>query len=1027
MRVDLQSSAGESLLVASEDELRSFVSVHDAYRWLQPFVVDAENVSTLRRALAEHVSPTFVSRLSDHDVLMEIAREICRACVAVELPRLPRSLSATDQIDGGPGSHEAPADLVEMAEQESAYEEVLPEPVVPPEFPRLARREADQVNYSARAMGFLLDLLRYIGERLMPESAVGRALLRLARSHAVSVADEASDFGGQLTALAAGGMPRIDPSAVSSAILQAADRTADTVVELAERAGDLLSGLLLAPARPVDASEVGEAMREGAARQGRRVRGAAADAGARLDRLALRPETPPPRDSAVSTAYVVASAEQQRALQRIAELDLELEHLLILPVGWQGPERPAPMPDEPLPASTAGFGVLRISGEEDDESLEALTPGLPVTLRATALDAPAGARVVFSIRAGERGHLTDLFGQVAEVEDPALQSDDGATALPVVVPWSVPSLPPGTEIWFEARYLRGAAVGSSPALPVLATFDFFDGERSASATAPSSIIAPTPAEEVESLIDAVQRAEVRAPRWTAAGDPLVPMRMVQAHRAGSVGLAVDLPGVMDGAVVSFVIQSLDGRMAIIEAQAEGQRALAEWLIPALPPTELVMLVRVDGVGQARSNALPVRDSFPFGDAAPQVPSSRLTPFAPAVLPEPSTSTSHGKINAPRWVSPTDPVSTLRWVPAGRSALTRLLVDVRGVPDGAAASFAVFGDLAREAVATAVTTVEGGQASVELELEPGGASRLRFTARIAGVDDVAVSGPLVRLPDYPFGDGARTDGPAKVLTTFGPHLDDEIPITPTTLPPATGPFWASSSDDRKRLTVHPAGQDLSAHLCLAAPGALDGTTVRFQVDGPGAPVEFAAPVSAGLARAAVEYAAPTSGWLRPTAWLDGRALPGAPLWIAPVFLFGDGQAGGSVSPLRPWSAPAYPPPVGQADSTPVLHAPRWMSLADPEQPIVAVPRAIATEVELRVDVAATFDGTPVEFLVRGASGALDFPDMPRVEARRGIARARWTVPADLDEAALWLFARCLGMSDPVPGAALFVLETFEFGT
>lgn len=315
MRADLQGTDGSALLVASNDELRPFISEEDAFRWLLPFASDPVNLATLRRALAEEVSAIFVGRLSDHEVLRQIARIIARACVAVDLRTLPFTIPASDPAAGAKEEWETPEDLVETAEEESEIEDQKPDPVIPPEFPRMAKREAAQVDLQAKIMGGLLDLLRFVGEKLLPTSKVGEALVALSNSHAIAVVEEAGDFGGAMAELAGNDGGRPEPSVVAATLQREAATTADSVVQAADRTGDVIAGLLAGePQKTPEPSAVGTTMRDAAGAQGRDIQQKASDAAAVVDRMLTPGDAPKPEPSKVATVYAQAASEQTEML-----------------------------------------------------------------------------------------------------------------------------------------------------------------------------------------------------------------------------------------------------------------------------------------------------------------------------------------------------------------------------------------------------------------------------------------------------------------------------------------------------------------------------------------------------------------------------------------------------------------------------------------------------------------------------------------------------------------------------------------
>lgn len=315
MRADLQGTDGSALLLASDDEFQGFVSEEQAMAWLRPFTGDPTNLATLRRALADDVSMWAVGRMTDHEVVREIARRIARACVAVDLTQLPWTITAEDPAAGAKENWTTAADLTEMAEEEPEYEEIKPEPVIPPEYPRLAKREIDQLELSTKKMGFALDLLRFVGENLIPESKVGQALIDLCRSAGNGVIKAAGDAGAFLASLVASPGAKPPPSAVGNSLKGLVKSEAESILLAADRVGIVLSNLLTGPDMTApEPSSVGVMLRDESTRQGRALGEKAADAGATLVTLLSPSPLVIPKPSTIGTSYTETAAEQGTAL-----------------------------------------------------------------------------------------------------------------------------------------------------------------------------------------------------------------------------------------------------------------------------------------------------------------------------------------------------------------------------------------------------------------------------------------------------------------------------------------------------------------------------------------------------------------------------------------------------------------------------------------------------------------------------------------------------------------------------------------
>lgn len=359
MRADLQGTDGSALLVASPDEFRAFVSVDQALSWLKPFAADPANIATLRRALADDVSMWAVSRLTDDEVLREVARRIARACVAVDLHSLPWAAPAEDPAAGSPGEYGDTQDLSEMAEEEAEFEEIKPDPIIPPEYPRLAKLESDQVEFSARTMGFVLDLLRFVGEKLIPDSFVGQALVDLARSAGNGVIIAAGDAGALLAELVASAGAKPPPSAVANTLKGLVTTEAESILLAADRVGIALSNIITGTDAPtVEPSDVGGKLRDEAGVQGRAIVELAGNAGAIIATLLSPSPIVEPGPSEVGQSYGVIAGEQGEALgAAVGRAGEALDTL-----------HTTPGETEPLPASEAGAAFV-MEGAVANEAL----------------------------------------------------------------------------------------------------------------------------------------------------------------------------------------------------------------------------------------------------------------------------------------------------------------------------------------------------------------------------------------------------------------------------------------------------------------------------------------------------------------------------------------------------------------------------------------------------------------------------------------------------------------------------------
>lgn len=326
MRFTLQMG-GRQVLVLSRDRFIEFDTLSRAAEWVADYIVHPVNLFTLRAALAADDTFGELLRLDLADLVVELGRMLSLGQLKGLLgPREQNPwrwrLPETPTFDISDGWQEAEKNSLtgedeEGEEDEDEYEETKPEPVIPPEFPRLAKREADAVDFSARKMGTQLDLMRYVGEKEVPTSAVAETYPALASQQAGALDEAVGNAAVTLNALA-GGTVQKHKSAVAEAMPQMAAAAGDAVKTSAngldKHVGSLTSG------KPFDRpdSDVAPAVGELAARQGSSIRDQATEAGKTLDGFA-GPEGDMPGPGTIGPAFVTEAQSQGTALASSAE------------------------------------------------------------------------------------------------------------------------------------------------------------------------------------------------------------------------------------------------------------------------------------------------------------------------------------------------------------------------------------------------------------------------------------------------------------------------------------------------------------------------------------------------------------------------------------------------------------------------------------------------------------------------------------------------------------------------------------
>ena len=258
MRVDLNSAEGSPLVVATPEEFREFYSYEDARSWLTAFAHDPLNLDEMRRALTEQLGHGILWGLTDHEVLDLTAREMMKDCVAYVGQALPPTLSPTK---GKPKpfpilSLAALADLIK--ELPRIPLDLLPDAIVPPEFPRMAAVEVGALDLESKKMQLRMDLLRYVGSTTPDESGVGTALADAATRLGGSTRQAVEDAGSGLESLASPADIAGPVSDLAKALGVSNDKLVGALVAASEGNNTALSDILAgSPLSDVERSVVG--------------------------------------------------------------------------------------------------------------------------------------------------------------------------------------------------------------------------------------------------------------------------------------------------------------------------------------------------------------------------------------------------------------------------------------------------------------------------------------------------------------------------------------------------------------------------------------------------------------------------------------------------------------------------------------------------------------------------------------------------------------------------------------------------
>ena len=324
-------------MVATPEEFREFYSFEDARSWLTAFAHDPMNMEEMRRALMEQLGYSTVWHLSDHEILDLTAREMTRGCVAYVGEALPPIVTPPKSLPKPfPSlSLAALADLIK--ELPKIPLDLIPDAIVPPEFPRLAAVEVGALDFEAKKLQLSMDIFRFVGAGTPPETDVAKALLEGAVRMGSVTRQAVGDTGSGLESLASSGDLGMAVSDLAKSLGVSNGALVDALVDASAgnntAIGDILAGAGLSD---IEQSAVGAAL----ASTGSGVAAlqqATGETGDNLAKILMGGETPPAVSSALAAAMgdteisqnaLVSGAHGAAALlanltQKVADGELE--------------------------------------------------------------------------------------------------------------------------------------------------------------------------------------------------------------------------------------------------------------------------------------------------------------------------------------------------------------------------------------------------------------------------------------------------------------------------------------------------------------------------------------------------------------------------------------------------------------------------------------------------------------------------------------------------------------------------------
>ena len=275
MRVDLHNEQmGGAMLLDGA----AIVGFHDALStrvYLSRFKADPTNMITLRRVLADEISPLFVAHMTDDEVIAAIAPSLVQRCAGIV------QQSALMPVFGLPDPRIADAGADPTAEptplgaEESPIEDDPPDPVIPPEYTRLAQVEAAALEFETLLLNAAIDRHRFSGMPPGDTSTVAPELTVIARRQGDQLEQSAEHLAAALAVLAAEGETLRKSSRIASTFTEVARQNGRALATVADSFGDQLARLGGAQTISVPQSDLASTYTDLAQAQGTQLTGAA--------------------------------------------------------------------------------------------------------------------------------------------------------------------------------------------------------------------------------------------------------------------------------------------------------------------------------------------------------------------------------------------------------------------------------------------------------------------------------------------------------------------------------------------------------------------------------------------------------------------------------------------------------------------------------------------------------------------------------------------------------------------------------
>ncbi|MCA9559002.1 MAG: hypothetical protein KC583_10610 [Myxococcales bacterium] len=272
------------VLVCTRDRFKRFDSTDEAATFLTRYALEMGNFRSLRAALATSPGYSTLLKLNQPQLILKVAEMLVDGRLNLlpdadgmppwswTFPMTPTAPWEDASADIGPNALAGEDEEIEETENERV--DVKPEPVIPPEFPRLAKEEAEALAFEAKKYGIEVDLLRHVDTDYPPDSELAKEFNRLASTQGQALEEAVNGNEPLLDKLSAADNSVPAHTQLGEQFGDVSKEQGKQVKTLSEKIGDFLRAIL-SGAGPDDPriSELAEALKDAHEGQGKNVQG----------------------------------------------------------------------------------------------------------------------------------------------------------------------------------------------------------------------------------------------------------------------------------------------------------------------------------------------------------------------------------------------------------------------------------------------------------------------------------------------------------------------------------------------------------------------------------------------------------------------------------------------------------------------------------------------------------------------------------------------------------------------------------